>query len=60
MKLSTRKQSRFCAKYGPWAVVSGASSGIGREISLCLAKAGLNLVLIARSRNSIHLSVTKL
>ena len=33
---------------GKWALVTGASSGIGKELSIELAKKGLNLVLIAR------------
>lgn len=42
-------QRRLKARYGPWAVVTGASSGIGREMALKLAESGLNLVLVGRS-----------
>jgi short-subunit dehydrogenase len=35
-------------RYGPWAVIAGGSEGIGVCIAAELAKAGINLVLVAR------------
>ena len=38
----------FVERYGPWAVIAGASEGIGASFSKKLAARGMNLVLVAR------------
>jgi uncharacterized protein len=39
----------FAQKYGRWAVIAGASEGIGASLADQLAERGLDLVLIARN-----------
>ena len=39
---------------GTWAVITGASAGIGLEIALLLAQQGIHLVLIARNLSTLR------
>ena len=47
-------------KYGPWAVITGASDGIGQAIARRAAADGFNLVLAARSEAKLQALATEL
>jgi short-subunit dehydrogenase len=44
----------FADRYGPWAVVAGASMGIGAALSHEAARRGLNVVLLARGKEQLE------
>jgi short-subunit dehydrogenase len=44
----------FQEKYGPWALVTGASAGIGKEIAREIARRGLNVVIVARREDVLN------
>jgi short-subunit dehydrogenase len=48
----------FFTKYGPYALVAGASRGIGAELANQLAAKGLNVVTIARNLEQLEANAT--
>lgn len=47
-------QNHFKEKYGPWALITGATSGIGAEITSQIAGKGLSVILVARKDKELE------
>jgi short-subunit dehydrogenase len=50
----------FQKKYGEWALVTGATSGIGSHIADQLAEKGLNILLVSRNEDELKAHAEKL
>ena len=46
--MAMRRDISFAARYGPWALVAGASEGIGAAFAEAIAQRGVNVALVAR------------
>ncbi|MFQ5400596.1 MAG: SDR family NAD(P)-dependent oxidoreductase [Anaerolineae bacterium] len=53
-------QQTFKQMYGPWALVTGASSGIGAELARQLAARGLNVAVAARRKERLDVLTNEL
>lgn len=54
------KLKKYGAGKGAWAVVTGASEGIGREYALQLAKKGFNVLVAARNKTALDALVKEI
>lgn len=54
MTFKNQEKQRLFQRYGKWAIVTGASSGIGKELAMRLADSGLHLVICARSVQALE------
>lgn len=50
----------FAQRYGPWAVVAGASEGLGAAFARALARRGVSVLLIARRAEKLEALVSEL
>jgi len=48
------RKPRIKERYGPWALVTGSTLGIGKEYALALAQAGLNIILVSRNKQELE------
>lgn len=53
MLLSPKEKARLYNQYGPCALITGASSGIGKELAEKLASAGFDLILNSRNEKAL-------
>ncbi|KAK9462446.1 uncharacterized protein V1516DRAFT_155907 [Lipomyces oligophaga] len=51
--LPGKSLTKYGAKKGAWALITGASDGIGKEYSFQLAKAGFNIFLVSRTESKL-------
>lgn len=52
--------AKYGANNGNWAVITGASDGIGKEYAFQLAKKGFNIVLVSRTQSKLELVATEI
>jgi 17beta-estradiol 17-dehydrogenase / very-long-chain 3-oxoacyl-CoA reductase len=52
--VSSLQLKKYGAGKGAWAVITGASEGIGREYALQLAKKSFNVLVLARNKAALN------
>lgn len=59
-RIERNNEMKLTEKYGSWAFITGASSGIGEEFARRLASEKMNLILVARRKEKLEILAAKL
>jgi short-subunit dehydrogenase len=51
---SPASELKFSERYGAWALIAGASEGLGAAFAQALSKHGVNLILVARRKEPLE------
>ena len=54
MNVSKKLKHKLQKKYGSWALITGASSGIGKELAMNIAACGLHTILVGRNESKLE------
>ncbi len=60
MDLKSKTINQLKKKYGDWVLITGATSGIGKEMALKFGEAGFNLVITGRRKERLDQLATQL
>ncbi len=60
MILAKQEQLRLKQAYGDWALITGASSGIGMALSELIASCNINVILCSRSKDKLDAQASRL
>ena len=60
MKLTKKTSKRLRKNYGDWVLITGATSGIGRELAIKFGEAGFNLIVTGRRNDDLKSLCTQL
>jgi len=54
MRMSTKLKKKLLENYGSWALITGATSGIGKQLTYRVCEARMNVIIVARKKDLLN------